>query len=174
MRSDRFAYILNLTPEATFKCMSTHPKRDWWASWKEKAATDEFARGQVERYQHRPGEELYDIVSDPFQTRNLADDPKYAGEKAALRAKLLQWMERQGDRGQETEMEAKEHMFHKEADDTPRPKKKKPEKRDHKMPGLINFADKEPKNRPMKRNFIALCTLLLAACGSQEPKNHPV
>lgn len=86
---------------------------------------DEFARGQVERYQHRPGEELYDIVSDPFQTRNLADDPKYAGEKAALRAKLLQWMERQGDRGQETEMEAKEHMFHKKADDTPRPKKKK-------------------------------------------------
>ena len=125
VRSDRFAYILNLTPEATFKCMSTHPKRDWWASWKEKAATDEFARGQVERYQHRPGEELYDIVSDPFQTRNLADDPKYAGEKAALRAKLLQWMERQGDRGQETEMEAKEHMFHKKADDTPRPKKKK-------------------------------------------------
>mgnify|MGYP000791742194 FL=1 len=45
--------------------------------------------------------------------------------QAALRAKLLQWMERQGDRGQETEMEAKEHMFHKEADDTPRPKKKK-------------------------------------------------
>lgn len=68
-------------------------------------------------------------------------------------------------------MEAKEHMFHKEADDTaPAQKGKKPEKRDHKMPGLINFADKEPKNRPMKRNFIALCTLLLAACGSQEPK----
>lgn len=125
VRSDRFAYILNLTPEATFKCMSTHPKRDWWASWKEKAATDEFARGQVDRYQHRPGEELYDIVNDPFQTRNLADDPRYAAEKAALRTKLLQWMERQGDKGQQTEMEAKEHMFHKEAADTPRAKKKK-------------------------------------------------
>lgn len=129
VRNDRFAYILNLTPEAVFKCMSTHPKRNWWISWKEKASTDEFARRQVERYQHRPGEELYDIVSDPFQTRNLADDPQYAGEKAALRAKLLRWMERQGDRGQQTEMEAREHMFHKEVATAPGPKKKNPGKR---------------------------------------------
>lgn len=128
VRNDRFAYILNLTPEAAFKCMSTHPKRNWWVSWKEKASTDEFARRQVERYQHRPGEELYDIVSDPFQTRNLADDPQYAGEKAALRAKLLRWMARQGDRGQQTEMEAKEHMFHKEVATAPGPKKKNPGK----------------------------------------------
>ena len=101
---------MTLTPEATFKCMSTNPKKGWWMSWKEKAATDEFARRQVERYQKRPAEELYDIVNDPFQTRNLADDPQYAGEKARMRAKLLQWMESQGDKGQQTEMEALEHM----------------------------------------------------------------
>ena len=110
IRNERYAYIMNLTPEATFKCMSTNPKKGWWMSWKEKAATDEFARRQVERYQKRPAEELYDIVNDPFQTRNLADDPQYAGEKARMRAKLLQWMESQGDKGQQTEMEALEHM----------------------------------------------------------------
>ena len=110
IRNERYAYIMNLTPEATFKCMSTNPKTGWWMSWKEKAATDEFARRQVERYQKRPAEELYDIVNDPFQTRNLADDPQYAGEKARMRAKLLQWMESQGDKGQQTEMEALEHM----------------------------------------------------------------
>ena len=125
VRSDRFAYILNLTPEATFKCMSTHPKRDWWASWKEKAATDEFARRQVERYQKRPAEELYDIVNDPFQTRNLADDPQYAGEKARMRAKLLQWMESQGDKGQQTEMEALEHMVKHQAKEGSQPDKTK-------------------------------------------------
>ena len=86
IRNERYAYIMNLTPEATFKCMSTNPKKGWWMSWKEKAATDEF------------------------QTRNLADDPQYAGEKARMRAKLLQWMESQGDKGQQTEMEALEHM----------------------------------------------------------------
>ncbi len=110
IRNERYAYIMNLTPEATFKCMSTNPKKGWWMSWKEKAATDEFARRQVERYQKRPAEELYDIVNDPFQTRNLADDPQYAGEKARMRAKLLQWMESQGDKGRQTEMEALEHM----------------------------------------------------------------
>lgn len=110
IRNERYAYIMNLTPEATFKCMSTNPKKGWWMSWKEKAATDEFARRQVERYQKRPAEELYDIVNDPFQTRNLADDPQYAGEKARMRAELLQWMESQGDKGQQTEMEALEHM----------------------------------------------------------------
>ena len=110
IRNERYAYIMNLTPEATFKCMSTNPKKGWWMSWKEKAATDEFARRQVERYQKRPAEELYDIVNDPFQTRNLADDPQYASEKARMRAKLLQWMESQGDKGQQTEMEALEHM----------------------------------------------------------------
>lgn len=110
IRNERYAYIMNLTPEATFKCMSTNPKKGWWMSWKEKAATDEFARRQVERYQKRPAEELYDIVNDPFQTRNLADDPQYAGEKARMRAKLLQWMESQGDKGHQTEMEALEHM----------------------------------------------------------------
>ena len=111
IRNERYAYIMNLTPEATFKCMSTNPKKGWWMSWKEKAATDEFARRQVERYQKRPAEELYDIVNDPFQTRNLADAPQYAGEKARMRAKLLQWMESQGDKGQQTEMEALEHMI---------------------------------------------------------------
>ena len=110
IRNERYAYIMNLTPEAAFKCMSTNPKKGWWMSWKEKAATDEFARRQVERYQKRPAEELYDIVNDPFQTRNLADDPQYAGEKARMRAELLQWMESQGDKGQQTEMEALEHM----------------------------------------------------------------
>lgn len=110
IRNERYAYIMNLTPEATFKCMSTNPKKGWWMSWKEKAATDEFARRQVERYQKRPAEELYDIVNDPFQTRNFADDPQYASEKARMRAKLLQWMESQGDKGQQTEMEALEHM----------------------------------------------------------------
>lgn len=125
VRNDRFAYILNLTPEATFKCMSTHPNKKWWASWKEKGETDAVARRQVERYQTRPGEELYDIVADPFQTRNLADDPKFAREKAALRAKLTQWMESQGDRGQATEMEAKEHMARKETAEQSKSKKKR-------------------------------------------------
>ena len=50
--------------------------------WKEKAATDEFARRQVdERYQKRPAEGLYDIVKRPVPDRNPRRRPQYAGER---------------------------------------------------------------------------------------------
>ena len=44
---------------------------------------------------------------------NIASNPKYADIKKELRDKLYQWMDQQGDKGQQTEMEALEHvLFH--------------------------------------------------------------
>ena len=40
----------------------------------------------------RPTEELYDLKSDPFETRNLAADPQYAKRLAELRKTLYDWM----------------------------------------------------------------------------------
>ena len=57
-------------------------------------------------YVTRPEEELYDIVNDPFDLKNLADDPKYAANKAELRTKLEAFMKQQNDKGIQTEMEA--------------------------------------------------------------------
>jgi uncharacterized sulfatase len=37
---------------------------------------------------HRPDEELYDFEKDPWQTKNLIDDPEYAKVKQRLKAKL--------------------------------------------------------------------------------------
>ncbi|MEZ4829058.1 MAG: sulfatase [Bacteroidia bacterium] len=48
-------------------------------------------------FDKRPEEELYDVVSDPFQLNNLASDPSYAKTKKKLRASLLEWMEKTGD-----------------------------------------------------------------------------
>lgn len=45
----------------------------------------------------RPEEELYDVVADPFQLNNLAEDNSYAGVKAKMRDKLQNWMEETGD-----------------------------------------------------------------------------
>jgi len=45
----------------------------------------------------RPAEELFDVVKDPHQLRNLADLPDYAEVKRKLRAELEQWMQRTGD-----------------------------------------------------------------------------
>jgi arylsulfatase A-like enzyme len=110
VRDAKYRYILNLTPDMTFRCTSTQKNDAVWASWTEKAQTDDFARQQVQRYCQRPGEELYDVVKDPFQMNNLADDPKLAKVIQSMRKKLEQWMIQQGDAGQETELKAFEHQ----------------------------------------------------------------
>ena len=110
VRSRRYKYIKNLTPEVTFQnaCSTEQP----FLSWKAKAENenDKDAAEKVRRYQHRPAEELYDVENDPYEWHNLADDPKYAGIKAEHQKQLAAWMKRQGDKGQETELEALEHQ----------------------------------------------------------------
>ena len=64
----------------------------------------------MERYQHRPEEELYDLRSDPLEMKNIAGDPANAGLKAELRKRLEAFMREQGDKGIETEMKAKERQ----------------------------------------------------------------
>ena len=44
-------------------------------------------------------EELYDLRSDPWEVRNLASDPAYGLELAAMRTRLADWEERTGDQG---------------------------------------------------------------------------
>lgn len=104
----QYRYIYNLTPEATFQNTAVNSK--WWKSWEAKAQNDAFARQQVKLYQHRPQEELYDVVNDPLEMNNLAQDKKYDNVKKQLKDELFKWMKSQGDKGQQTEMEALSHM----------------------------------------------------------------
>ena len=61
-------------------------------------------------YQRRPAEEFYDLATDPWELKNLADDPAQADRKAALSKELDAWMAQQGDKGNETEMKARERQ----------------------------------------------------------------
>jgi hypothetical protein len=54
----------------------------------------------------RPAEELYDMQSDPHETRNLAADPKYKKTLEQMRARLSGWIKETGDRGQQPETAA--------------------------------------------------------------------
>ncbi|MCY1721118.1 sulfatase [Prolixibacteraceae bacterium Z1-6] len=45
----------------------------------------------------RPSEELYAIAGDPFQIKNLADDPSYENIKTQLREQLLKELKATGD-----------------------------------------------------------------------------
>ncbi|HUE70704.1 MAG TPA: sulfatase [Pirellulaceae bacterium] len=48
-------------------------------------------------YGKRPREELYELKSDPHQTKNVAADPAYARQRAALEKQLLDELKRTGD-----------------------------------------------------------------------------
>jgi uncharacterized sulfatase len=47
----------------------------------------------------RPAEELYDVVEDPYEVKNLASDPNSAARLAELRRRLEDWVKRTGDKG---------------------------------------------------------------------------
>ena len=101
-------YILNLNPDATFQ--NTEVRTPLFQSWVRKGETDAFARQQAEMYQHRPAVELYDLQNDPYELKNLADQPDQKANLNRMRAALDAWMKQQGDEGVKTEMEAKEHQ----------------------------------------------------------------
>jgi uncharacterized sulfatase len=47
----------------------------------------------------KPEEELFDIVADPFETKNLAGDPKYKADLERLRGVVKSWRKEIGDEG---------------------------------------------------------------------------
>ncbi len=48
-------------------------------------------------YGKRPREELYDLKSDPHQIKNIAAEPRYAQQRAALEKRLMDELKRTGD-----------------------------------------------------------------------------
>ncbi|NOT31633.1 MAG: sulfatase [Planctomycetes bacterium] len=109
VRSERFKYILNLTPEEEF--VYPLPRSIVFNSWLARAAEgDAAAAERVARMARRPAVELYDCEQDPYELTNRAGDPALAEVEAELCGELERWMAAQGDKGQATELAALEHM----------------------------------------------------------------
>ncbi|HEV2296271.1 MAG TPA: sulfatase [Tepidisphaeraceae bacterium] len=102
VRTAKYKYILNLKPQTPFKTHITDAGGEdgllYWRSWEELAASgDPRAKGAIERYRHRPAEELYDVQADPYELKNRATDPAHAAALADLRQQLKQWRLQQGE-----------------------------------------------------------------------------
>ncbi len=105
IRSRNRKLILNLQPDQAFRnACTTAP--EFFSILKAADAGDHLACAVVDRYQHRPAVELYDVVNDPYEMTNIADRPESAKEIALLRNRLELWMKSQGDKGIETEQRA--------------------------------------------------------------------
>jgi N-sulfoglucosamine sulfohydrolase len=102
VRDERWKYIRNLHPEYAF---TTHldlvggaqGQRGFFASWESAAKTDDHAAAILKSYHERPAEELYDLVLDPHEERNLAGEAKHATTLQRLSGELDAWLKEQGD-----------------------------------------------------------------------------
>ena len=63
----------------------------------EQAEGDQSLARQYHLTTRRPFEELYDLESDPHETRNLALQPRYASVLGRLRGALARWETTTGD-----------------------------------------------------------------------------
>ena len=106
VRDRRYKLIRNLAPENTYSIGGIHKGRIL-ESWQNSGKSDSEVAARIQWLYKRPAEELYDLVADPYETMNLADDPAFADIKAELGRELDDWMAQQGDEGLETERKAK-------------------------------------------------------------------
>lgn len=95
-----FRYIRNLSPERIY--IERHLMgrgNEYWPTWVSHASDNPSAYDLVQRYLTRPAEELYHTKQDPYELKNLTDDPKYVAIKKELSDELDRWMALQKDPG---------------------------------------------------------------------------
>jgi uncharacterized sulfatase len=102
VRTERFNYIRNFRPELPYTQHSSYKEVQYpmLPLMRQLHAEGKLTSVQAAFYAPtKPAEELYDVVNDPWETRNLASDPAYAATVRDLRAKLERWMKETGDMG---------------------------------------------------------------------------
>ena len=103
IRDEQYHYILNLTPDASYHekhVMAENSRLVWWPALKEaEAKNDTDAIALLNKFHNRPAEELYRVDEDPYEIRNLAANPEYAGVRERLNTELKRWMREQKDSG---------------------------------------------------------------------------
>lgn len=103
VRTAEWKYIRNLHPEYRFTSHVDLAQAvdgpGYFGSWLDAAKHDPAAAAKIRRYYQRPGEELYDLRTDPLELHNLATEPAQATRLAAMRDDVTAWMKDQGDTG---------------------------------------------------------------------------
>jgi uncharacterized sulfatase len=105
VRDERFRLVWNLNYQATFTNACTESP-EFQSMVTAANNGDDRAAKLVHAYQHRSQWELFDCEADPLEMNNVADDPNHADRLETLQARLKQWMDEQGDLGNETERTA--------------------------------------------------------------------
>ncbi len=105
VRTDRYLYVKNFYPQRPHLMPSNYKDgkqiiqrlRELHAAGKLDPLAEKLLFSPT-----RPAEELYRYRDDPWQVKNLADDPTCAKVLKRLRGRLEEWIEETGDPGPET------------------------------------------------------------------------
>jgi N-sulfoglucosamine sulfohydrolase len=95
-------YIRNLTPQRMYiekHLMGRTEHNPYWGSWVFSATENPRNLMLVERFVHRPAEELYHTAQDRVEQKNLINDPAATEVKARLSAALDRYLKDQLDPG---------------------------------------------------------------------------
>ncbi len=100
-RDDRFKYIRNYEPEKPYSQHIEYMDRMPTLVDLRRLNALGSLRGPETAFMRmgKPVEELYDVVADPHETRNLAGDPAFADTLAKMREAVEDWQEAVGDLG---------------------------------------------------------------------------
>jgi arylsulfatase A-like enzyme len=99
VRSSRFKYIRNFLSEYAKTPPADAVRSPTFQTMRRLRDTGELTEAQrVVFNKPSPEEELYDIEADPFELKNLANDPEYAGHLDQFRQELATFQENTGDR----------------------------------------------------------------------------
>lgn len=107
VRTDRYLYIRNFYPDEPFPIWVPYLSK--MPIYKEMLRLD--AEGKLTGPQKswfsytRPPEELYDVKTDPFQIKNIANDPSYKEVITIMRKRQKEWTLETGDMGHQNEPE---------------------------------------------------------------------
>jgi uncharacterized sulfatase len=99
VRDGRFRYIRNFMPELPYSQRITYMEigktmqtwREWHAAGNSTQCSPCFFADK------KPTEELYDCEADPFEVKNLIDDPQHAAKLAELRTEMDRWLKATND-----------------------------------------------------------------------------
>lgn len=97
VRDRKYKLIWNIAHRQPYPFASDLWAASTWQAQFTKGPTAKYGKRTVDSYINRPQFELYDISSDPAETRNLAPDPKFADTLATYKDKLKDMQKRTGD-----------------------------------------------------------------------------
>jgi len=92
-RDKRFKYIRNYLPHRPYaQHVSYMYEMPTMKAWQRLYGEGKVSEAQKKFFEPKPAEELYDTQADPWEVKNLADDPAHRDTLERLRKALREWV----------------------------------------------------------------------------------